>query len=175
MTAFEYAPGSKRHIYTLLVAQCLWLASSSVSLVRGEGLLVELVEKRIARRQPALEKEDVERKANAQAARLQGWVNTVQAVTSLLWGPIVANLMDAFGRKWLVTLAPLGGTVLTLGMALRPSLPMYLLHSALSNPFAVTQMRAQSVMVSDIVPRSTMEFWFISRHPSERAWLYLPS
>merc|ERR1711969_351401 len=73
------------------------------------------------------------------------------------------------GRKWLVTLAPLGGTVLTLGMALRPSLPMYLLHSALSNPFAVTQLRAQSVMVSDIVPRSTMEFWFISRHPSINA------
>ena len=91
-------------VRTLLLAQCMWIAASEVSLVRGEGLLVELLEARLARRHPAWAKDEVQRKANAGAARLQGRVKAVQAVISLVWGPIVANLMDAFGRRWMVTI-----------------------------------------------------------------------
>jgi MFS family permease len=102
--------------------------------------------------------EEVRIKANSRAAHIMSAIQVVIAVGDFIIGPVLGAAADAYGRKFLVLIAPAVQGLFRLAIALKPSVPLFVAFQMAQGITNIAYGRVLSLMIGDIVPRHTFEY-----------------
>ncbi len=86
------------------------------------------------------------------ATAIGGWLAASYAAMQFIFGPIVGNLSDRFGRRPIILISLFGFAIEFLAMAIAPSLFWLFVARILSGMFGATQGPAQSAIADIITP-----------------------
>lgn len=89
------------------------------------------------------------------AGKLLAIIQMASSVTSFFWNPIVASMMDAWGRKALLIACPLVSAVARSVVALRPSVGTYFLYRVLNAMALRSLCPLVGAMLADVFGRGT--------------------
>ena len=180
--AFTWTPGARRSVNVLVAMQAMHLCATQVVMLASDDLLVSLLRaqfrKKIQRKAVAEGADEAERaaaeeefekevkiKANSRGAHIMSMVMIVISLADFVIGPLLGGIADAWGRKFLMLIAPTLQGIFRAAIALRPSVPLFVAFQMVQGVTNIMTARVIQLMIGDIVPRHTFEYqrvWGVS-------------
>ena len=159
--AFVMTPAIQRRCAALIALHALHFSGHAAVQITQEQLLYNLLEKQIVAADPAkaADSEALAKLVNTQASRVLALVVALgPGLGALLISPVVGGLADAYGRRWMALVAPLGLALTRLNLAARPSVKAFVAYRILMGPLGILMGRSIILSRADLVPRHTLHF-----------------
>ena len=176
---FVWTPSARRSVNVLVAMQAMHLCATQVVMLASDDLLVGLLRDRFrksladSRERKLAEAGDsadaraaaeqdfegaVKTSANSRAAHIMSMIMVAVSLGDFVIGPLLGGIADAWGRKFLMLIAPAVQGLFRAAIAVRPSVPLFVAFQVAQGVTNIMYGRIVQLMIGDIVPRHTFEY-----------------